>query len=351
MVPQFSLHSANVAVMQAGGQAGAQEVYGPGEAVQQVVAKLNTWLTNFIELLPNLVVALLVFALFVFLARLAHKALRRLMNRVSSHGHVNSLMATMGRIAVMAVGFFLALDIVGLDDVVLTILAGVGVLGLALGFAFQDIATNFISGFLLAIRRPFREGEIIETNDYLGKVEEINLRTTILDTFQGQRVIIPNQEVLANPLINFSQRGRRRIDLSCGVAYGDDLEKAKEVAIETVESIEYRDESRDVDLYYNEFGGSSVNFVIRFWVAFTKQTDYLHAQSDSIMRLKRAYDEAGITIPFPIRTLDFGVVGGEKLNEVLPRSLYREDGAPAAETASGSPPRSSDAASGSPAQS
>ncbi|PSQ84025.1 MAG: hypothetical protein BRD44_02270, partial [Bacteroidetes bacterium QS_7_67_15] len=92
-------------------------------------------------------------------------------------------------------------------------------------------------------------------------------------------------------------------------------------------------------LYYNEFGDSSVNFVIRFWVEFTAQTDYLRAQSDSIMRLKRAYDDADVTIPFPIRTLDFGVVGGEKLNEVLPRSMYREDGE--ASEASPAPPASS----------
>ena len=335
MLQQSSPQSADSAAAQAAQQAGAQEVSSPAEAVQQVLDELSGWLTDFIELLPNLVVALLVFVLFVFLARLARRGSRGLMDQVSDYSSVNGLVATVVRIAVLSAGFLIALGIIGLDGVVTGIVAGVGVVGLALGFAFQDIAANFISGFMLAIRRPIREGDIIETNDHLGKVEEINLRTTHIDTFRGQQVIVPNKEVLQTPIINYSRHGMRRIDLGCGVAYGDDLEKAKEIALETVRGIEYRDESRNVDLYYNEFGDSSINFVIRFWVEFTKQTDYLRAQSDAIMRLKRAYDEADITIPFPIRTLDFGVVGGEKLNEVLPRSMYREDGEAGARAGAG----------------
>ncbi|PSQ81201.1 MAG: mechanosensitive ion channel protein MscS [Bacteroidetes bacterium QS_8_68_15] len=310
-----------------------------------LVTKLQTWLTEFVALLPNLAVALIVILVTFLVAGLVRRGVRTLMESVSNYAHANNLVATVARIGVILTGFFIALSILKLTGVVATFLAGAGVVGLALGFAFQDIAANFISGFMLAIRRPFHEGDIVETNDYLGKVDEINLRTTIIDTFQGQRVIIPNKEVLGNPMVNYSQRGRRRIDLSCGVAYGDDLEKAKRVALETVRSIEYRDESKDVDLYYNEFGGSSVNFVIRFWVEFTAQTDYLHAQSDAVMRLKKAYDDTDVTIPFPIRTLDFGVVGGEKLNEVLPRSMYRENGGSSGPGASASPASSSEMAS------
>jgi small conductance mechanosensitive channel len=302
-----------------------------GDATNQLVEKLQTWLTDFIELLPSLAIALVVVALSFIVARFVRRGTRTLMGRASSYVHVNSLVATIARLAVIVGGVLIALSLVGLGELAVAAAGAAGIVGLALGFAFQDIAANFISGFMLAIRRPFCEGDILETGDHTGIVEEINLRTTIVDSFQGQRVIIPNKDVLGNPMINYSERGMRRIDLSCGVAYGDDLEKAKQVALETVENIEYREESKDVDLYYNEFGGSSVNFVVRFWVEFNKQTDYLHAQSDAMMRLKKAYDDTDITIPFPIRTLDFGVVGGEKLNEVLPRSMYRENGEPSAD--------------------
>jgi small conductance mechanosensitive channel len=340
---------------QSNGGASESAISGVSEMTDPLVTKLQTWLTEFVALLPNLAVALIVILVAFLMARLVQRGVRTLMESVSDYAHVNDLVSTIARIGVILAGFFIALSILKLTGVVAALLAGAGVVGLALGFAFQDIASNFISGFMLAIRRPFHDGDIIETNDYLGKVDEINLRTTVIDTFRGQRVIIPNKEVLGNPMVNYSQRGMRRIDLSCGVAYGDDLEKAKRVALETVEGIEYRDESRDVDLYYNEFGDSSVNFVIRFWVEFTAQTDYLRAQSDSIMRLKKAYDDADVTIPFPIRTLDFGVVGGEKLNEVLPRSMYREDGeaseaSPAAPPASSSESEASEASAGSSSQ-
>ncbi len=292
-----------------------------------LVDKLAGWLEGFILMLPNLVVAVLLVVVFWLAARLARRLILQVMERVSSYQQVNKLLATAGYVAVLAAGTFIALGVLDLDKAVTSLLAGAGIIGLALGFAFQDIAANFISGILMSIRRPFTEGDIVKTNDYFGTVVDVNLRSTYLQTFQGQLVVIPNKEVFQSPLINYSKTQRQRIDLRCGVAYGDDLEQAEQVALEAVRSIDYRDQDRDVDLYYEDFGDSSINFVVRFWIDFHKQTDFLKARSDAIKRIKRAFDENGITIPFPIRTLDFGVVGGEKLSEVLPQHLYAPNGA------------------------
>lgn len=113
------------------------------------------------------------------------------------------------------------------------------------------------------------------------------------------------------------------------------MEKAEEVAKEAVAGVEGRDESRDVELFYTEFGDRSINFIVRFWIPFARQPDFLAARSSAICRLKVAFDDAGLTIPFPIRTLDFGVVGGEKLAEALPAEFFsgrggspREGGTP-----------------------
>ncbi len=292
-----------------------------------LVDKLAGWLEGFILMLPNLVVAVLLVVVFWLAARLARRLILQVMERVSSYQQVNKLLATAGYVAVLAAGTFIALGVLDLDKAVTSLLAGAGIIGLALGFAFQDIAANFISGILMSIRRPFTEGDIVKTNDYFGTVVDVNLRSTYLQTFQGQLVVIPNKEVFQSPLINYSKTQRQRIDLRCGVAYGDDLEQAEQVALEAVRSIDYRDQDRDVELYYEDFGDSSINFVVRFWIDFHKQTDFLKARSDAIKRIKRAFDENGITIPFPIRTLDFGVVGGEKLSEVLPQHLYAPNGA------------------------
>jgi small conductance mechanosensitive channel len=200
---------------------------------------------------------------------------------------------------------------------VTTLLAGAGVVGLALGFAFQDIASNFIAGILMAIRNPFLVGEIIETNGFTGTVREISLRSTVLDTFQGQKVILPNAKVFGDPIVNYSARGERRVDLACGVGYGDDLGHAQQVAVAAVEGLAARKDGKPVQLYYTEFGDSSINFVVRFWVDFMRQTDFLEAQSEAIKAVKAAFDRDGVTIPFPIRTLDFDPNGGVDLRAVL----------------------------------
>ncbi len=295
-------------------------------AIQPLIDKLVDWYVELIALLPNILIAIIVIALTLYASKYVQQGVKVAMDRVSQYRHVNNLAVSLSRVAVLLIGLFIALTVVGLGTVVATLLAGAGIIGLAIGFAFQDVAANFISGVLLAIRRPFREGEIISSNGYEGTVREVNLRSTHLNTFQGQIVVIPNKEVLQAPLINYSRTGSRRIDLACGVAYGDNLERARELAVETIEEVPFREDGTGVDLYYNGFGDSSIDFVIRFWVPFNRQVDFLRAQSESIMRLKRAFDESGITIPFPIRTLDFGVVGGERLADALPPEFFNRTG-------------------------
>ncbi len=292
------------------------------ETFSELLTKLDGWIDALILMLPNFVAAAFVATLAWFAAQLMRKAMLGLMHRLSNHVQVNRLIASAAYMAVLLTGIFVALGILNLDKTVTSLLAGVGIIGLALGFAFQDMAANFISGVMLSLRRPFNEGDIIQTRDFQGLVESVDLRATTLRTFQGQLVILPNKDVFQNAITNFSRAGWRRIDLKVGVSYGDDLEKVRRVALEAVHQVSGVERSRPVDLYYEGFGDSSIDFVVRFWTSFHKQTDYLQARSDAVMHLKKAFDAEGITIPFPIRTLDFGIVGGEKLSEVLPQRFY-----------------------------
>jgi small conductance mechanosensitive channel len=287
------------------------------EALGKLVGKLGAWLEQFILLLPNLAIAIVVVFLFWMLAKLARNLTLQLLRRVSPVEEINRLLGTVLYLSIFATGFFIALGIVGLDKTVTSLLAGAGILALALGFAFQDIASNFIAGIFLSIRRPFQTGHLIETNRFLGTVERISLRSTELRTQQGQLVLIPNKEVFQNPIINYSLTGERRIDLKVGISYEDDLEKARRVALEAVEQIPSRDRGRPVELFYEEFGDTSVNFVVRFWINSSKQTDYLQARSEAIERVKRAFDGAAITLPSPIQTLDFSRGSGRRLLEAL----------------------------------
>lgn len=287
------------------------------EAYNLVADKLETWIDTFIQMLPNLVVALIVLIVFYVVGKLIRNAIGRLLQRVTDNKTIVNLLETIVGVMIIGVGVFIALSILQLDGAVTSLLAGAGIIGLALGFAFQDIASNFISGIILSIRHPFGIGDIIDTNGFYGRVEKLNLRNTILRTPQGQVIYIPNKKVFENPLQNFTKTGERRIDLACGVSYGDDLEKAKKVAIEAIKSLENYNDEKGIDFYYEEFGGSSINFKILFWVNFRNHPDYWSARSDAIIAINKHFDKHDITIPFPIRTLDFGIRGGEKLSAML----------------------------------
>lgn len=286
-------------------------------AFRESWARVGGWIEAFVQHLPNLVAAILVLLLFGILASLVRALVRGVMERTTDHGPVRRLVATVAHLAVLLAGLFVALGVLDLDRTVTSLLAGAGIVGLALAFAFQDTAENFISGVLISVRKPFTDGDLVETNGHLGTVRQVTLRSTVLRTPQGQVVRIPNNSVYSEPLVNYTESGMRRVDLSCGVAYGDDLEEATRIAVEAVEGVGGRSEELDVELFYEEFGDSSVNFVVRFWIPFRGQTDFLRARSEAIVRLKKAFDEAGVTIPFPIRTLDFDPVGGRRLAEEL----------------------------------
>jgi len=289
----------------------------PEDAYELLVEKLSNWLDSAIQMLPNFAIALFVLIIFYAIGKIVRKSVNKVLKSVTDNKTIVNLLESILSFAVLAIGVFIALSILNLDGAVTSLLAGAGVIGLALGFAFQDIASNFISGIILSIRHPFGIGDIIETNDYFGKVEKLNLRNTILTSPQGQTVYIPNKILFENPLENYTKTGKRRIDLDCGISYGDNLEKVKRVSLEAIRKLDMIDTNRKVQFFFNEFGGSSINFTVRFWIDYKAQGDYFEAQSQAIMNLKQAFDDNDIMIPFPIRTLDFGIRGGEKLDTMI----------------------------------
>ncbi|MGB0176986.1 MAG: mechanosensitive ion channel family protein [Owenweeksia sp.] len=281
--------------------------FGVNKAYDLVTEKLETWLELAVKMLPNLVISILILLAFALIGKFLKKLVYRLTGKITDNISLRKLISSILYIVILAIGTFIALSVLELDGAVTSLLAGAGVIGLALGFAFQDIASNFIAGTMMSIRRPFQVNDLIETNDFFGKVVSIHLRTTQLETLQGQLVMIPNAEVFKNPITNYSTLGKRRIDLDVGVTYGQDLPFAKKIAKEAVEKIE--GVQGEVTIFYTEFGDSSINFTIRYWMNFTnKQFEYRSMVDQGIIAIKQAFDENGIGIPFPIRTLDFGDV-------------------------------------------
>ena len=290
-----------------------QEVTRP---LDQVTDKVMTWWDTFIDMVPNMFVSVILFLIFLLLAKAGQKLFVKVFNRSSNNQALENLFSTIIYYAILGLGLFIILGILKLDKAVTSLLAGVGVIGLALGFAFQDIAANFVSGIMLAFRKPFAIGDIVKLSDFMGTVSRTNLRVTVVETWQGQEVYIPNKDVLSSPIVNYSILGERRIDLAVGVSYADSLEQVQEIIEKTLKGLEGVIRHDDMIFTYYEFGDSSINFEIKFWIKFPENPSYLEMRSKAIKAIKKAFDEEGITIPFPIRTLDFGIKGGQTLSEM-----------------------------------
>jgi small conductance mechanosensitive channel len=198
-----------------------------------------------------------------------------------------------------------------LDRTVTSLLAGAGIIGLALGLAFQDLVLNIISGVLIAIRKPFNIGDLIETKGIFGEVVDIRLRTVEILNRNGQFVFIPSRDVLQTYLLNFSMLGKRRIVLDLRISYSEDLERIREITLTAVKTLPELLTNEAIELFYTEFSESSIKLMVRFWIKFQYQREYRKAVSDAMIAIKTAYDNNGIVIPFPITTM---IIDDEKLN-------------------------------------
>ena len=287
------------------------------QALSGLYTKLQTWLDHAVAMLPNILIAVVIVLVAAFASRRLSKLICKGLGRVVDNDALVSLLTAIARVAIVAIGLFAALSVMHLEKTVTSLLAGLGVVGLALGFAFQDVAANFMSGAFLAVRGPFSTGDTIEVGGQIGVVEEIALRHTILRTFSGLTVIMPNKEIFQNKLINYTNTPERRVEIDVGVSYGDDLRKTRKVVIQALADLEYRDQDRDVELVFMGFGESSIDFQVRFWLLHAHQSHYLDAKSEAVVRIKEAMDKAGLSIPFPIRTLELGgKPSGERLEDL-----------------------------------
>lgn len=287
------------------------------DAVQALQNELYEWFYTIVTNLPNFVLAFIVVLLFLVIARYAKKLSIKIFDKLTKTKSVSKLITNLISFSLFLAGLLIALGIMRLDGTVTSILTGAGIIGLAVGFAFQDIIVNIFSGIVIAINEPVHEGDLIETNGTRGYVVDIKLRAVSIDNMEGQVVVIPCRDIIQKPLRNFSHDSIRRVDIPVGISYGEDLEFVKKITTGAIKEIEYFDEQKEIEFYYEGFGDSSINFIIRFWLNSVNEKIYLKAKSDAVMKIKAAYNENDITIPFPIRTLDFGIKGGEKLSAMI----------------------------------
>ncbi|WP_345248747.1 mechanosensitive ion channel family protein [Nibrella saemangeumensis] len=285
------------------------------EMVRLIYQRLEAWSKIAISNLPNLVVAILVILIFNLIARTARRVLVRILSHVNGNASLEGLLESIVVLVINVIGLFFALGVLGLDKTVTSLLAGAGVIALAVGFAFQDLTTNFISGTMIAIQRPIELGDTIETNGFTGRVISIKLRSVVLDNMQGQEIEIPSKDVFQKPIINYSRSGERRLEIVAGVSYLDDLNKAQEVVHKAINTLPFIRKDRPVQMLYRAFTGEMVQFMVWFWIDQTLTSAPL-ATSEAIKTIKDAFDTNKILILFPPHTFDLK----KRLQEQPPNS-------------------------------
>ncbi len=292
---------------------------------QLINEKLERWVEASIKHLPNIAVAIFIAMAFGLLAKIVGNLAHRVLSRTFDSTQIVGLLTSIIKVAIATAGIFIALDFIGLRGTVTSLLAGAGIVGLAIGFAFQDITENLIAGIAMGVRKPFQIGDVIEAEGVFGNIEAINLRNTHVMTFFGQREIIPNKILFRNILTNYSVNGHRRIEVPVGISYADDPQQAAEVLTEAVNEFDFVIRKDETGVWAESFGDSSINLLVWFWIEYPGEPGFLAARHQVIVAIQRALSDANILIPFPIRTLDFGAKGGEKLNAMLNDSVLPEN--------------------------
>ncbi|MBE2188712.1 MAG: mechanosensitive ion channel family protein [Desulfobulbaceae bacterium] len=275
-------------------------------AIDLILEQLHTWYINFWSTLPNFIAAILFLVVYVLVFRWIKRALVRLLEKTIDYNPVYKLIVNLSYVIIITIGLLIALGILKLDGTVNKLLAGAGIIGLGISFAFQDIMANIFSGAYITMKQVFRVGDYIESNGIFGSVKGIKLRSIAINNLDGQEVLIPSRMILQQPLTNYSTTGTRRVVVNVGVQYSEDLDKVKKVVLETISSLEGRLKDKPVELFFTEFADSSINLMCRYWIKYDREPDYKHSLSDAIMAIKAAFEANDITIPFPIRTIEMG---------------------------------------------
>ncbi|BDI61187.1 mechanosensitive ion channel family protein [Qipengyuania nanhaisediminis] len=272
--------------------------------INTLMDQLNAMANEFVRTLPSIAIAVFILIVTAIVAGFAVKIADGMIGKTSLRPSLRQLIETLVKLAVWILGLLIAAIIVFPGLTVGTLVAGLGIGAVAIGFAFQDIFENFLAGVLIMIREKMRIGDVIECEGIIGKVEHITLRETHVRSLSGELTVVPNSILFKNPVEILTDKDMRRHDVVVGVSYDTDLDAAAEVIRKAVTAIDEVDEEKGIDVFAQEFNSSSVDFLVRWWSGSTPRNGW--ESKDKVVRaIKRGLDDAGIEIPFPYITHTF----------------------------------------------
>jgi len=242
----------------------------------------------------NLILALVIFVLGKWIAKLVTSASKKVMKKAKLDDILVDFIAGIVKASVILFVVVAALSQLGVETT--SLVALIGAAGLAVGLALKDSLQNFASGVMLIMFRPFKAGDFVEMAGVSGVVEKISIFSTLMRTGDNKEIIVPNGSIYGGNIVNYSARPTRRVDMVFGIGYDADIKLAKDTLMEILNADERVLEDPAPVVAVSELADSSVNFVVRPWV---NSADYWKVYWDTHEKVKYAFDEKGISIPFP----------------------------------------------------
>lgn len=277
----------------------------PGDVTGTLSEQISGWVEGAVAAAPRIGIALILLVLTALIAWVVGIILRKIAGRARLRRNLTDVLALLANVTIWLVGILIAVTVVFPTVTPGKALTTLGLGSVAIGFAFKDTFENFLAGILILLREPFAIDDYIECEGAEGRIEAITIRDTHIRQTDGQLVVVPNAQLFHNAVTVRTDKEFRRTSIICGVAYGEDVDRARSVIYEAVRAVDLvRDDVRDVQVFAQAFGASSIDFEIAWWTG-SLPVDIRRSRDQVVAAVKRALDEEGIEIPFPYRTLTF----------------------------------------------
>lgn len=274
--------------------------------ISALVARVQKMVNDFILLLPNIVLGLVVFTTFVILGRSIKRVVRRLTRHRSYARNLGMVLGRLAQGVTVLLGLFISLSVVFPSLRASDLVQLLGISGVAIGFAFRDILQNFLAGILILLTEPFQINDQIVFKNFEGTVENIETRATTIKTYDGRRIVIPNSELFTNSVTVNTAFDSRRLEYDVAIGYGDDLKWTKQLMLEAIHGVELVLKDPPPDVLVMELAENSVNIRARWWIKPPRRSDALDSRDQVISAIKqKLYVENGIDLPYPTRQILF----------------------------------------------
>lgn len=271
---------------------------------QTIMTSANHLLQQMISRIPYLIVASLVFVIFWVLSIFFKKAVTRILGSRKHHQNLVTVFRRVGSALILFLGFMVAMIIAVPSFTPGKLIGALGIGSVAIGFAFKDIFQNLLSGILLLLSEPFRIGDQIISGNFEGTVEDIQIRATTIRTYDGRKVVIPNSQLYTSTMTVNTAYSQRRLEFDVGIGYENNIIDAQQVILSVLKAAPTVSKLAEPSVIATALADSSVVLRVRWFIDDGTQTNRVASINEVIILVKEALEEANISIPFPVTTLD-----------------------------------------------